>query len=424
MNTLKFHTPIMAKPTTQLSSTQVDKVKPSSKLQKLFDGGGLYLEIKPSGVKTWRMKCKPNGKETLLSFGQYPAVTLAQARKKRAEAQELLAKGIDPREAKRAAEAAEKARTANTFEHVARNWHTSKLPEWKENTAKAALSRLERDVFPFLGAIPIADITHQQIVDALEALQKRGVIDAARKAKTEISRVFKYAIQRGMVRYNPVNDLDSVIRKTTVRHFAAITRDELPDFLKVLDQNDIRMFLSTRVAINLIMLLFMRTGELIGAEWKEIDLEKGVWIIPWQRMKMGSRKVNPDMTDHRIDLPKQAVALLKEQFQYSGCRQHVFPSQRDPRKPMSNGAILMALRRMGYQGRMTGHGFRALAASALGELGYRREVIERQLAHKERDKVQAAYHRADFLKERKKMLQAWADHIDAIRRRNTVKLVA
>ena len=414
----------MAKPVKALTNTQIEKAKPAGKLQSLFDGGGLYLEIKPSGVKTWRMKCKVNAKAVLLSFGRYPAVSLAQARKKRAEAQELLAKGIDPREAKRAAEAAEKARTVNTFEHVARNWHASKLPEWKENTAKAALSRLERDVFPFLGAIPIADITHQQIVDALEALQKRGVIDAARKAKTEISRVFKYAIQRGMVRYNSVNDLDSVIRKTTVRHFAAITRDELPDFLKALDQNDIRMFLSTRVAINLIMLLFMRTGELIGAEWKEIDLEKGVWIIPWQRMKMGSRKVNPDMTDHRIDLPKQAVALLKEQFQYSGYRQHVFPSQRNPRKPMSNGAILMALRRMGYQGRMTGHGFRALAASALGELGYRREVIERQLAHKERDKVQAAYHRADFLKERKKMLQAWADHIDAIRRRNTVKLVA
>ena len=183
------------------------------------------------------------------------------------------------------------------------------------------------------------------------------------------------------------------------------------------------MFLSTRIAINLIMLLFMRTSELIEAQWSEIDLEKGIWIIPWQRMKMGKRKINPDTTDHRIDLPRQAITLLQEQYCYSGNRQHVFPSQRDPQKPMSNGAILMALRRMGYQGRMTGHGFRALAASTLGEMGYRREVIERQLAHKEKDKIQAAYHRAEFLKERKEMLQAWADYIDTLRRKNAIQLV-
>ena len=220
---------------------------------------------------------------------------------------------------------------------------------------------------------------------------------------------------RGIARYNPVNDLDNVLRKSTRGHYKAISVAELPKFLSALDKNAIRMFLSTRVAINLMLLVFVRTRELIGAEWSEIDLDKGVWVIPWQRMKMGSRKVNPDTQDHRIDLPRQAVALLQEQFLYSGNRQHVFPSQRDPRKPMSNGAILMALRRMGYQGRMTGHGFRALAASALGELGYRREVIERALAHKEKDKIQAAYHRAEFRQERKKMLQDWADYLDTLR---------
>lgn len=179
----------------------------------------------------------------------------------------------------------------------------------------------------------------------------------------------------------------------------------------------------TKIAFKLVMLLFMRSSELLTAEWSEVDFDKSVWVIPWQRMKMGKRKINPDKTDHRIDLPKQAIALLKEQYQYSGYRQHVFPSQRDPKKPMSNGAILMVLRRLGYQGKMTGHGFRALAASTLGEMGYQREVIERALAHKERDKIQAAYHRANFQKERKEMLQAWADHIDTIRRRNALRLV-
>lgn len=409
----------------RLTDTQVKKVKAAQDKQVLLqDGDGLYLEVNPSGSKIWRMKTMMQGKSMRLTFGEYPGLTLAQARKKCEETRSLINQGIDPREARKAAQAAEQARTDNTFEKIARKWHTSKLPELKANTATRILSMLERDILPFIGNMPITDITHQQIVDILETIQKRGVIETAKKAKTTISSVFKYAIQRGMVKYNPVNDLESVIQKTTVKHFAAITHDELPDFLKALDRNDIRMFISTRVAINLMLLLFLRTSELIEAEWSEIDLEKGVWIIPWQRMKMGRKKINPDTTDHRVDLPRQAIALLKEQYQYSGHRQHVFPSQRDPKKPMSNGAILMALRRLGYQGKMTGHGFRALAASALGELGYRREVIERALAHKEKDQVQAAYHRADFQKERKEMLQAWADYIDTIRRKNAIRLVA
>ncbi|MBR7069553.1 MAG: tyrosine-type recombinase/integrase [Oxalobacter sp.] len=408
----------------KLNDRQVKNAKAQPKTYRLPDGDGLFLEVTPSGSKIWRMRANLNKKEMILTFGNYPVVLLAQARKNCEEARSYISQGIDPRQVKKAAEAAEQARNDNTFEKIARNWHTSKLPEWKENTARWTFSLLRRDILPYIGDIPISDITHQQIVDILETIQKRSAIDAAKKAKTTISSVFKYAIQRGMVKYNPVNDLESVIQKTTVKHFAAITHDELPDFLKALDRNDIRMFISTRVAINLMLLLFLRTSELIEAEWSEIDLENGVWIVPWQRMKMGKRKINPDKTDHRIDLPRQAIALLKEQYQYSGNRQHVFPGMREPRKPMSNGAILMALRRLGYQNRMTGHGFRALAASALGELGFRREVIERALAHKEKDQVQAAYHRADFQQERKEMLQAWADYIDTIRRKNSIRLVA
>ena len=261
------------------------------------------------------------------------------------------------------------------------------------------------------------------MIDVLKTIEKRGTIDAAKRTKTDLARIYRYAIQRNIIDRNLVDDLAGVLRRANKSHFATIKPEELPAFLKALDQNAIRMYLSTRIAIQLMLMLFLRTSELIGAEWSEIDLENGVWIVPWQRMKMGKRKINPDQTDHRIDLPRQAVALLKEQYQYSGHRQHVFPSQRDPKKPMSNGAILMALRRMGYQGKMTGHGFRALAASTLEELGFRHEVIDRQLAHKSKDKVQASYFRADFQEERKEMLQAWADYIDTLRRRNTIKLV-
>ena len=283
----------------QLTDRLVRNAKAESTPYRLTDGDGLYLEVTPKGSKIWRMRAKLNKKEMILTFGSYPALSLADARKNCEDAHTLISQGIDPREAKKEAEAAQKARTDNIFEKIARNWHTSKLPEWQENTAKGTLSMLERDIFPFIGDTPISDITHQQIVDILETMQKRGVTDTAKKAKTAISRVFKYAIQRGIVKYNPVNDLDSVIRITTVKHLATISYKELPGFLKAIDQNHVRMFLSTRITLSLMMLIFLRTSELIEAEWSEIDLEKGVWIVPWQRMKMGKRKINPDKTDHQ-----------------------------------------------------------------------------------------------------------------------------
>lgn len=409
----------------RLTNTQIKNVKPDpSKQVHLQDGDGLYLEVNSSGSKIWRMKTSFHGKSIRLTVGEYPAISLAKARKQCEEARALIAQGIDPREARKQAEAEAKAKSDNTLERIARNWYSDGLAEWKENTAKATLSRLERDVFPKIGYMPITSITHAQLIDVLKTIESRGTVDAAKRTKTDLARIYRYAIQRNIIDRNLVDDLTGVIRRTTKTHFATIDNSELPQFLKALDQNEARMFLSTRIAIKLMLLLFLRTSELIEAEWSEIDLENGVWVVPWQRMKMGKRKINPDMTNHRIDLPVQAVSLLKEQFQYSGHRQHVFPSQRDPKKPMSNGAILMALRRMGYQGKMTGHGFRALAASTLEEMGCRHEVIDRQLAHKPKDKVQAAYFRADFQQERKEMMQMWADHLDAIRRRNTLKLVA
>ena len=297
----------------RLTDTQVKKVKAAQDKQVLLqDGDGLYLEVNPSGSKIWRMKTMMQGKSMRLTFGEYPGLTLAQARKKCEETRSLINQGIDPREARKAAEAAEKARADNTFEKIARNWHKDGLPDWKENTAKATLSRLERDVFPKIGHMPITDITHQQLIDVLKTIEKRGTIDAAKRTKTDLARIYRYAIQRNIIDRNLVDDLAGVLRRANKSHFATIKPEELPAFLKALDQNAIRMYLSTRIAIQLMLMLFLRTSELIGAEWSEIDLENGVWIVPWQRMKMGKRKINPDQTDHRIDLPRQAVALLKE----------------------------------------------------------------------------------------------------------------
>ncbi len=415
--------------TVALTSNDINKAKPKDKLYTLFDGGGLYLEINPSGSKLWKMLARLNGRQIKLSFGKYPAVSLEYARKKRLEAQELIAKGINPNEAKKAAKAAEKARTEHTFEKVARAWYDLRKGGWQESTANYIIRRLEANIFPVIGDLPINEIRVTHIKQALQAIEQRGAGETARRVKTVVAKIFRYAIS------NEIADIDNddIFSPRQKKHHASIKPDELPGLLKAIDTNSINMSFYTRTAINLMMLLFIRTDELIAGEWSEIDLEKGVWVIPWQRMKMGGRKINPDMTDHRIDLPRQAVALLKDLLPHSGDGKYLFPSHRDRSKTghISNMAILRALDRMGYKGKMTGHGFRALATSWLDEQKtpnggkrFSREAIERQLAHKEKGTTDPAYHRGEFQKERKEMLQVWADHIDAIRRQNLIKLVA
>lgn len=405
----------MAKLITPLVTKQIDNAKPIGKKYSLFDGGGLYLEITPTGSKLWRMKTKLNGKAIQLSFGKYPDVPLQQARKRRDEARKLIAADIDPRVARKEQITAEKARTEYTFERIARDWHNNKLTGWKENTAKDILNRLEKDIFPEIGNWPIAEITHKQLIETLRKIENRGAFEIAKRMKANVSRIFSYAIQQGITDRNISADLVDILKPVRKRHFAAITSSELPEFVNVLKHNKARLYIPTRIALNLMLLTFIRTSELIETPWEEINLETGEWVIPWQRMKMGKRRINPDMTDHRIDLPTQAIDLLKELKTVTGNNKYLFPNQRDHEKPMSNGAILMALKRMGYRGKMTGHGFRAVAASTLEEMGYRREVIDRQLAHKESNKIQAAYFRADFQKERKNMMQQWADYLDGLK---------
>jgi integrase len=353
----------------------------------------------------------------LLAFGKYPEISLATARKARIAAREKLNASIDPAEAKRAEKAEKAAASANTFEKLARAWHANRLSAWRESTAKDTINRLEKDIFPEIGALPIASITHLQMIAALRKVEDRGAREVAHRLKATCARIFSYANQHGIENRNPAADLKDVLKPTISGHFAAIAPKELPAFLAAMRENNARLYMPTRIAIRLMLLIFVRSSELRTTPWSEINLETGEWIIPWQRMKRGKLAVAPDTTDHHVCLPHQGLELLRELKTYTGSSPYLFPNQRDHHKPMSSDAIRMALNRMGYEGKMTTHGFRALAMTTLKEsLGYRHEVVDRQLAHAQKDKIASAYDRAQFLEERKKMMQHWADYLDSLER--------
>lgn len=405
--------PKMVPPLTQL---RIRNAKPKEMPYKLADGGGLYLEVTPSGSMYWRMKYRrPNGKEAKLSFGAFPAVSLADARAKRDSAKQLLATGTDP--ARAWDEQARQARLAaqNTFEHVARDWHQTMINKWQPQTAQDILRRFEADIFPAFGRVPIAEIQARDVLDAIRAVERRGALEIANRLTANCSRVFKYAIRCGLAERNPAEFLREVLAPREKGHFAAIGSDGLPEFLRALYANEACMGVPTRIAMRLMLLVFVRTSELIETPWSEVDLEKGEWVIPWKRMKRGKRRINPDKTDHHVCLSRQALALLRDLHRHTGGGTYLFPNLRDPQRPMSNNTLLKAIERMGYKGDMTGHGFRALAMSTLKEkLRYRHEVVDRQLAHAQKDKLESAYDRARYLDERRAMMQRWADYIDEV----------
>ncbi|MFC6033573.1 tyrosine-type recombinase/integrase [Pseudoduganella danionis] len=412
----KKHAPKMPKLITPLTDIQLRNAKPTEKPYKLSDGGGLYVEVMPNGSKFWRMKVRQaSGKESRLTFGSYPEVTLAGARAERSKAKQQQTAGIDPAQSKRIEKLQKKVAAINTFEVLAREWHANKAETWKPNTAKEALARLENDVFPRIGSRPMAEVDAPLLLDTLRQIERRGAVDMAARVAAHCSAVFRFAIAKGVVKYNPVPDLRGALKPRAKGHHAAISTDELPDFLAALRQAEAGMFLPTRIMIRLMLLVFVRTSELIETPWSEIDLENETWVIPWQRMKMGRKQVNPRKLDHHVHLPRQGWALLRELHKLTGHGIYLFPNRTDHERPASNGAILMALRRMGYQGRHTGHGFRSLAMGIIkARLGYRHEVVNRQLAHGSNDEYGEAYDREQFQEERKVMMQAYADYIDLV----------
>lgn len=394
----------------KLSDKACKNAKPKEKSYKLFDGGGLFLEVTPTGSKLWRLKYHFLGKEKRISFGAYPLVSLADARYQRDQAKRLLIQDTDPSTAKQAKKRELVRNAENTFKAVALEWHENQLNRWTEYHALNVMRRLDVDVFPFIGNLPIANIDPPTVLqDVLRRIEKRGALDVVARVKQICGQIFRYGIATGRCQRDVTADLKGALKVNKTTNFACLDIKEMPEFLGRLEKNDARLFNRTRRAIRLLMLTFVRTNELIHATWDEFDLDNAQWEIPGWRMKMR----NP----HIVPLSRQVVELLKEQKEETGHlnTSWVFPSQVRPKDSMSNNTILFAIGRMGYKKRMTGHGFRALAMSNIKEkLGYRHEVVDRQLAHVHRNKVDRAYDRAQFLDERREMMQKWADYIDAV----------
>ena len=391
----------------KLSDIQCRNAKPADKTKRLSDGAGMYLEITPKGAKYWRMKYRIHGKEKRLAIGVYPEVSLSEAREKRDEARKLLREGIDPSFAKQEQKRAAKMEANNSFEKIARQWHDHNISRWSEGYAKEILHRMENDVFPSLGYYPITRITPPQILQTMRKIEGRGAHEMARRTLQYCGQVFRYAIGEGYLESDPTRDLRGQLKPFKKNHFACLATKDLPRFLKDLNTNDARLYAHTRRAIKLMLLTFVRTSELINAQWEEFDLDKAQWTIPAARMKM--------KRDHIVPLSQQALEILEEQKKQTGEWEWVFPNQVRPKKPMSNNTILKALGRMGYKGIMTGHGFRALARTAIREeLNYDSEIIEKQLAHKTSTPLGEAYDRTQFLPQRKEMMQDWADYIQSL----------
>ncbi|HEY3327461.1 MAG TPA: integrase arm-type DNA-binding domain-containing protein [Novimethylophilus sp.] len=395
-----------------LTDVEIRQAKPQEKAYKLFDGGGLYVEVMPTGGKLWRYKYRFGGKEKRLALGAYPEITLKDARERHLQARKLLADDIDPGE-NRKAEKQEKAFSkTNTFREWAGRWHQHWQQGKSERHARQALRRMELDLYPELGDMPITAINAPDVVRTVKAIAKRGALDLAKRGHQMIGQVFRYAIAHGdesKVIRNPAADIkpSDIIETRRKKNYARVEIKELPALLRAIEAASINQV--TRIAIKLMALTFIRTSELIGGKWDEIDLDAAEWRIPADRMKMD--------TPHIVPLSSQAVELLKTLQLISGSSEYLFPAQHYGRKSatMSNNTILVALRRMGYGGMMTGHGFRGIASTALHEQGFDHQHIELQLAHAERNEVSAAYNHALYLKQRTAMMQHWADYLDGLR---------
>ncbi|MBI2066816.1 MAG: integrase arm-type DNA-binding domain-containing protein [Deltaproteobacteria bacterium] len=391
-----------------LTDTAIRNCCPPEKTVRLFDGGGLYLEVAPSGGKWWRLKYRFDGKEKRLSLGVYPTVTLKVARERREEAKKLLANKVDPGENRRAVELARAEHTANTFEVIAREWLTKRGSEWSEDYCARLLRGLEKNVFPWIGGRPIAGITAPALLSVLRRIEERGAFETTHRALQNCGQVFRFAIASGRATNDISRDLPDALQPVPENHLAAITKPhEVGQLLRAIDSY--RGDFVTRCALRLAPLLFVRPVELREAKWAEFDLENARWDIPQERMKM--------RRPHVVPLARQAVEILRELHPLTGVGQYLFPSARSNLRPMSNNAILAALRRMGYsKDDMTGHGFRAMARTILDEvLGVHPKFIEHQLAHQVRDSAGRAYNRTTHLPERRKMMQQWADYLDELR---------
>ncbi len=387
----------------KLNARQVDTAKPREKAYKLADGAGLYLEVVPSGSRYWRMKYRFNGKEKRMAFGVYPAVSLAQARALRDEARKKLAEGIDPSFAKKEEKLVRDVRLNNTFQAVALEWHGTKVSRWSEGYASDIIEAFNKDIFPYIGQQPVNEIKPLVLLNVLRRMESRGATEKAKKVRQRCSEVFRYAIVTGRAEYNPAADLTSAMSGHESKHYPFLTVEELPDFFKALAGYTGSPLVV--LAARLLILTGVRTGELRGAFWSEFDLEKAVWEIPAERMKM--------KRPHLVPLSTQALEIVQQLKGMTGQYPLVFPGRNDPRKTMSEASINQVFKRIGYTGKVTGHGFRHTMSTILHEEGFNTAWIETQLAHVDKNAIRGTYNHALYLEGRREMMQWYADHINA-----------
>ncbi|HBS5777938.1 TPA: tyrosine-type recombinase/integrase [Klebsiella pneumoniae] len=392
----------------KLNARQVDTAKPREKAYQLADGAGLYPEVVPSGSRYWRMKYRFNGKEKRLAFGVYPAVSLAQARALRDEAKKKLAEGIDPSFAKKEEKLVRDVRLHNTFQAVALEWHGTKVSRWSEGYASDIIEAFNKDIFPYIGQQPVNEIKPLVLLNVLRRMESRGATEKAKKVRQRCSEVFRYAIVTGRAEYNPAADLTSAMSGHESKHYPFLTVEELPDFFKALSGYTGSPLIV--LAARLLILTGVRTGELRGAFWSEFDLEKAVWEIPAERMKM--------KRPHLVPLSTQALEIVQQLKVISGQYPLVFPGRNDPRKTMSEASINQVFKRIGYTGKVTGHGFRHTMSTILHEEGFNTAWIETQLAHVDKNAIRGTYNHALYLEGRKEMMQWYGDYVDSCESNN------
>ena len=390
----------------KLTHAQCKNAKATDKPLKLADGGGMFLLVMENGNKYWRLKYRFLGKEKLLALGVYPRMSIAEARQARDDAKKELDAGRDPSEVKKLAKLEMQSEYENNFENVAREWHSQRKHTWKEKHAENILKRMEADLFPHIGKRPIKAIAPYEILAAVKKVEERGSRDLAHRMMQMCGQVFRYGVASGVAARDVTADLKGALQPVKSIGYKHLKESELPTFLKKLENYD-RDYggrILTQLAFKLLVLTFVRSGEIRGALWSEFDFDKAQWKIPASRMKMKE--------EHIVPLSTQSIAVLQELHTITGHSKYVFPSQHSPRGIMSENTFLRVLDVLGYKNKATGHGFRSTASTILNEHGFRADVIERQLAHAERNQIRAAYNHAEYLPERITMMQWWSDYIE------------
>ena len=405
----------MPRRTVPLTELQCQRARyQSSGGNRLYDGGGLYLQLQPTGAKLWRFKYRFAESEKLLALGAYPDVGREAARQSRAEARALLARGVDPGIARKAERQTRSDSARNSFEAVAREWYVRFSPGWAPSYADKVLGRLEKDVFPWIGRRPIAEIEAPELLETLRRIESRGAVETTRRQRQILSQIFRYAIATARAKRDPANDLRGAFAPQAKRHFPTLTDpSRIGELMRAI--HGYQGHFATCAALRLAPMVFVRPGELRLAEWSELSLEAAEWRIPPARLKLRQAAKKTGTQPHVVPLSRQALEVLTELHRLTGRGRFLFPSIRTPERGMSDNTVNAALRRMGYDGsEIVGHGFRHMASTLLNEHGWSADAIERQLAHKAQG-VRAVYNLAEYLPERRRMMQAWADYLDALR---------